>query len=75
MQLERQSPSVELSEEHWRIVYESINALLYGLGPFELFTLKGMELHEVCNLNLKICSHVWGAYGGCKWESPIRRGS
>jgi hypothetical protein len=59
--------SIELTAEEWRVVYESINAVVYGLGPGELQTCTGYDLPEVCNINLKICVSLWGAYGGRNW--------
>ena len=61
--------SIELSEPRWRLVYDSINAVVYGLGPFELSTCTHLNLAEACNLNLKICSSVWGFYGDADWET------
>jgi hypothetical protein len=58
------SPSIDLSADEWRVMYESINAVIYGLGPNELAICTGYQLDEVCNINLKICAAVWGAAGG-----------
>jgi hypothetical protein len=57
-------PSISLSADAWRVMYEAINAVIYGLGPRELATCTGYPLYEVCNLNLRICAAVWGADGG-----------
>ena len=66
---------VELTATQWRVMYESINAVIYGLGPAELHTCTGQSLHDACNLNLRICSHVWGAYQAkYEWaESTTKR--
>jgi hypothetical protein len=67
LQVDRELASIELTAEEWRVVYESINAVVYGLGPGELQTCTGYDLPEVCNINLKICVSLWGAYGGRNW--------
>ncbi len=64
LQSESESEFIELTESQWRVMYESMNAVIYGLGPCELETCTGMYLHDVCNLNLRICSHVWGVFQG-----------
>lgn len=61
--------SISLTAKEWRVVYESINAVIYGLGPHELQTCTGKSLQEACNINLKICVAVWGAYGGMGWPT------
>jgi hypothetical protein len=61
------SPSIALSPDEWRIMYEAINAVIYGLGPSELATCTGYQLYEVCNINRTICAAVWGVYGGADW--------
>jgi hypothetical protein len=61
------SPSIDLSADEWRVMYESINAVIYGLGPSELATCTGYQLHEACGINLRICAVVWGADGGADW--------
>jgi hypothetical protein len=61
-------PSIVLSADEWRVMYESINAVIYGLGPSELATCTGYDLQAVCSLNLRICAAVWGAYGGADWS-------
>ena len=60
--------TVSLSSSEWRTLYHSINAVVYGLGPFELDTCTGMRLADVCNINLAICSAVWGVYYGAQWN-------
>jgi hypothetical protein len=60
-------PSIDLSADEWRVMYESINAVIYGLGPSELATCTGYQLHEACGINLRICAAVWGADGGADW--------
>jgi hypothetical protein len=60
--------SIELTVDEWRVMYESLNAVVYGLGPSELHTCTGYNLQEACNINLKICTAVWGAHGaGRAW--------
>jgi hypothetical protein len=62
------SPSVDLTVDVWRVMYESLNAVIYGLGPSELHTCPGHNLQEACNINLKICAAIWGAKGvGRAW--------
>jgi hypothetical protein len=61
------SPSIDLSAAEWRVMYESINAVIYGLGPSELATCTGYQLHEACGINRRICAVVWGAEGGSDW--------
>ena len=61
------SIKVRMSEASWRTVYEVINATIYALGPFELSTVTGFGLQEAAETNLRICSAVWGAYGGASW--------
>jgi hypothetical protein len=63
LQAESKSSSLDLTVNEWRILYEGVNAVIYGLGPRELHTCTGYNLQEVCNINLKICAAVWGAYG------------
>jgi hypothetical protein len=60
-------PSIDLSADEWRVMYEAINAVIYGLGPSELVTCTGYDLDAVCSVNLRICAAVWGAYGGADW--------
>jgi hypothetical protein len=62
------SPSIELSHDEWRVMYDAINAVIYGLGPSELVTCTGYNLQAVCSLNLRICAAVWGADGGADWS-------
>lgn len=66
---------IELTEAQWRVMYESVNAVVYGLGPSELQICTGQSLHDACNLNLRICSHVWGVFQGkFEWaESTSKR--
>jgi hypothetical protein len=61
-------PSIDLSTDEWRVMYEAINAVIYGLGPSELATCTGYDLHEVCRLNRRICAAVWGADGELDWD-------
>jgi hypothetical protein len=68
LQSESTSASICLSADEWRVMYESVNAVIYGLGPSELHTCTGYNLQEVCSINLKICAVVWGACGvGRSW--------
>ena len=60
--------TVSLSSSEWRTMYHSINAVVYGLGPFELHLCTGMRLADACNINLAICGAVWGVYSGAKWN-------
>ncbi len=60
-------PSIDLSADEWRVMYEAINAVIYGLGPSELATCTGYDLDAACSINLRICGAVWGAYGGADW--------
>ena len=66
-QYEADAEFFELTESQWRVMYESLNAVIYGLGPGKLQTCTGYFLHDACNLNLQICKHLWGAFQG-KWE-------
>lgn len=59
---------IALSASQWRTMFESVHAVVYGLGPSELQTCTGLELHETANINLKICNAVWGVYGGSSWS-------
>jgi hypothetical protein len=61
------SDHIRISETAWRILYDAINAAIYALGPFELSTITGFSLREAAETNLRICSSVWGAYGGASW--------
>lgn len=68
---EQRSPDVEsitLREDQWRVIYDSINATIYALGPFELETCTGCNPIDMLETNLSIASHVWGAYGKAKWR-------
>ncbi len=67
-QADTKSAAVALDKEQWRVVYDSINAVMYGLGPFELQTCTGVPLQDALNVNLRICAQVWGAYGKMRWE-------
>ena len=68
-QSESDSEYLELTASQWRVMYESLNAVIYGFGPGELQTCTGTYLHEAANINLKICSAVWGAYlGRYRWD-------
>ncbi|MEM7583470.1 MAG: hypothetical protein AAF560_08830 [Acidobacteriota bacterium] len=60
-----------LSEGEWRLVYDSINATIYALGPNELETVTGYNLLEMLQANLTIASSVWGAYDA-KWADHYR---
>ena len=62
-----ETPYVELTAEEWRVMYDAVHAVIYGLGPHELSICTGNYLREACDINLKICTAVWGAYGGMKW--------
>jgi hypothetical protein len=62
------SSSISLTAAEWRIMYEAVNAVIYGLGPSELSTCTGRNLQEVCSINLKICATLWRASGvGRSW--------
>lgn len=68
LQTEAELPSLNLTSDEWRVMYESLNAVIYGLGPNELHTCTGHNLQEACSINLKICAAVWGAHGvGRAW--------
>ncbi len=60
-------PSIVLSANEWRVMYEAINAVIYGLGPSELATCTGYQLYEAGGINRRICAVVWGADGGADW--------
>ena len=66
----RKPKTLSLNKSQWRTVYESLNAVVFGLGEFELDTCTGIGLQQACNTNLKICVAVWGVYGGSQWISP-----
>jgi hypothetical protein len=68
LQCEANSVLICLSAEEWRVMYETVNAVIYGLGPSELHTCTGYNLQEVCSINLKICAVLWEACGvGRSW--------
>ncbi|MBD2054565.1 hypothetical protein H6F88_00720 [Oculatella sp. FACHB-28] len=68
LQAEAELPSIELTADEWRVMYEALNAVIYGLGPSELHTCTGYNLQEACNINLRICAAVWDARGvGRAW--------
>ena len=74
LQSESESEFIELTEPQWRVMYESMNAVIYGLGPGELQTCTGQYLHDACNLNLRICSHVWGVFQGkYEWAESVSK--
>ncbi len=60
--------SLALAEDQWRVIYDSINATIYALGPFELEICTGCGLIDILQTNLTIATHVWGAYGGARWS-------
>jgi hypothetical protein len=73
LQYELKQSCICLTAEEWRVVYESVNAVLYGLGPSELHTCTGHNLQEACSINLKICTVLWGACGvGRSWVGSER---
>ena len=73
LQCELKQPSICLTAEEWRVMYESVNAVIYGLGPSELHTCTGYNLQEVCSINLKICAVLWEARGvGRSWVGSER---
>jgi hypothetical protein len=63
LQTEAGLPSLNLTGDEWRVMYELLNAVIYGLSPNELQTCTGHNLQEACHINLKICAAVWGAHG------------
>jgi hypothetical protein len=68
LQCELNKSSICLTAEEWRVMYESVNAVIYGLGPSELRICTGYNLQEICSINLKICAILWGACGvGRSW--------
>jgi antitoxin component HigA of HigAB toxin-antitoxin module len=73
LQSKSESLSIELTANEWRVMYESLNAVIYGLGPHELKICTSYYLHEACDINLKICVAVWGAYGGMTWAEAHAR--
>jgi hypothetical protein len=72
LQSESEASSIELTVNEWRVMYESLNAVIYGLGPTELETLTNHSLNDACDINLKICAAVWGAYSGMTWAEAQR---
>ena len=64
----KDSSFIELTDEEWRVMYESLNAVIYGLGPSELHTITGFTLQEACDVNIQICVAVWDAYDGRTWK-------
>ncbi len=62
-----QAAAVSLPESTWRVLYNSINAAIYALGPAELHTVTGFLLSEAADVQLRLCSNVWGAYGEATW--------
>ena len=74
LQSESETEFIELTETQWRVMYESMNAVIYGLGPGELQTCTGQFLHDACNLNLRICTHVWGVFQGkYEWAESVSK--
>ena len=74
LQSESETEFIELTEPQWRVMYQSMNAVIYGLGPSELQTCTGQYLHDACNLNLRICSHVWGVFQGkYEWANSVSK--
>jgi hypothetical protein len=62
-QVDSGSDVIELTAVEWRVMYDSINAMIYGLGPSELYLCAGHSLPSACDLNLKICAVLWGSCG------------
>ena len=58
---------LSLTEAEWRVIYDSVNAALYALGPFALELCTGCSLVDLLQTNLHITTSVWGMYGGAKW--------
>jgi len=58
---------VSLGEKQWRMIYDSINAVLYALGPSEVEMIVGYGPLQLLQTNLTICSKVWNAVGNSKW--------
>jgi hypothetical protein len=74
LQSKSETEFIELTESQWRVMYDSVNAVIYGLGPGELQTCTGQYLHDACNLNLRICSHVWGVFQGkYEWANSVSK--
>lgn len=63
---------VTMDETDWIIIYHSINASIYALGPFELETLFPANFLEVLQTNQVICSELWGVYQGLTWTERYR---
>lgn len=63
---------VTLEAADWRTIYNSINAAIYALGPFELGILFSANLLEVLQTNLKICTELWNVYGGLTWTDAYQ---
>ena len=57
-----------LTNKDWKLIYDSVNAVIYALGPSELETCTGLVPLKFLQTNLNIASKLWGAYGGAKWE-------
>lgn len=73
LQCELKQSSLCLTAKEWRVMYESVNEVIYGLSPSELHTCTGHNLQEVCSVNLKICAVLWGARGvGRSWVGSER---
>ena len=64
--------NVVLSEASWRIIFNVNEAAIYSLGPLELETVAGCSLQAAAQVNLLICSSVWGAYGKGSWDSKMQ---
>ena len=56
-----------LPEADWRIIFDSVHAAMYALGPFEVPVILGSSLVELADINLAIAVGVWDAYGGLTW--------
>lgn len=63
------SSAIALSEPTWRLLYDTVNATVFALGPSELTTVTGYSLEEAANVQLRICAGVWGAYDGPNWTT------
>lgn len=65
--IESKKLTIELPLEQWRLVYDSVNFVIYELGPEELRTITGYRLHEFLDVGQIIYAKAYGRTPSRKW--------
>jgi hypothetical protein len=62
---------ISLNRQGWFDLYQLVNAVMYELGPEELFTITGWHLEEMASVARKIFVHLHGRYDGGGWDERL----